>query len=484
MILDIPDYLTSQEIKQLLNVIDDVRDRAIVILFLSTGLFLNEMADLKADDINWEKRIIQISGKRKREIPISNECYETLALWSQARIDNPQTNAFFLRTKGKPVGLSSRGLDDLIRKYGQKACLKKTVNAHILRNTFAIRLFQDTAEKVAIQILGITDTESIARYKNALLPKQKSDSESSTPELAKHSTLTQLINRVFPIEPKIIKSHHSPVEAINPEDVLFGRDKLIKEIQAELNKGQAILLTGQLGIGKSHLLKYFAKEQESIYFSSPTPIRQLLLTLLENIQHQDSKTKGRSPIQELLKDIVATKPLSPPLLIIDNLHQLKVSDLNVVITLLEHFTILAATDSLNEKLKVIWWKFQTVELEPLDEPTSKNLIRYMTQNLPISDYQMLQTKLLSLANGNPLAITDMITHLSHRPVVSRQVIRDLYHDAGVRYRDWTPAIIIFWALLIMSRFIALGTHSFEGYILVGFGTSFFLVVKYFLQRMK
>jgi hypothetical protein len=96
----------------------------------------------------------------------------------------------------------------------------------------------------------------------------------------------------------------------------------------------------------------------------------------------------------------------------------------------------------------------------------------------------METKLLNSANGIPLSLTDTIKQLSYDSIVTEEAIRNISHDAGLKYRDWTPAIIILWALLIMSRFIALGTHSFEGYILVGFGTSFFLVVKYFMGRMK
>jgi len=42
----------------------------------------------------------------------------------------------------------------------------------------------------------------------------------------------------------------------NPEEVIFGRDTPIREIRSLLHKEQSVLLTGQLGIGKTHLAKY------------------------------------------------------------------------------------------------------------------------------------------------------------------------------------------------------------------------------------
>jgi hypothetical protein len=82
----------------------------------------------------------------------------------------------------------------------------------------------------------------------------------------------------------------------------------------------------------------------------------------------------------------------------------------------------------------------------------------------------------------PLAIVDMTKQLSHHHVVTRDAIREIYHEAGVRYRDWTSAVVILWAAIIMFRFIALGTHSFESYILAGFGMSVIMVMKYFAAR--
>ncbi|MBU1022523.1 MAG: ATP-binding protein, partial [Candidatus Margulisbacteria bacterium] len=61
-------------------------------------------------------------------------------------------------------------------------------------------------------------------------------------------------------------------------------------------------------------------------------------------------------------------------------------------------------------------------------------------------------------------------------------VREVYHEAGIRYRDWTAAVVILWALAIMFRFVALGTHSFEGYILAGFGMATIMVMRFFAFR--
>jgi len=60
------EFLNKNEINALLNTIDDTRDRAIVTLFLNAGLFLNELAGLKVNNIDWKTKILAIPGSRKR----------------------------------------------------------------------------------------------------------------------------------------------------------------------------------------------------------------------------------------------------------------------------------------------------------------------------------------------------------------------------------------------------------------------------------
>ena len=161
------DYLTTQETKRFLNCIDACRDRAIAVLFLSTGLFLKELMDLKVTDINWETRTLTISGKRPRSITLNDEAYNALVEWHNHRPKTPEQH-FFLTEKGTVKGLSHRAIDHLLKKYGQEAGIKKPVSAQVLRGGFAVRLFeQGISLKEASEILGITDYHSLKRYQQA-----------------------------------------------------------------------------------------------------------------------------------------------------------------------------------------------------------------------------------------------------------------------------------------------------------------------------
>jgi len=382
-------------------------------------------------------------------------------------------------------------VDNLIRKYAKQSDIKKKVNAQVLRNTFAVRLLKtDISQKDAIKILGLTDPDSLKRYSNIA---KGMDTESiidqnqnkSTPQLQPPS----LLQKLFPTKPttsKVLPTKPELVEP-DPETTIFGRDHIIEEIKTSLTKTQSILVTGEAGMGKTHLLKHIAKqfEENALYLESPTPIKTLLTQIANKVvPNWKSELPTRPATTDILNCLTNRQLLSPPVIIIDNLTKLKSSDSDVIIQLLKIVTILASTETLTPKLKSLWWKFKQIDLPPLTEKSSKVLIKHLTQHLSITDYEMMETRLLTLSNGIPVSMVETVRQLGYKNVVTCQSIRDVYHDAGVKYRDWSYGIIILWALLVMSRFIALGTHSFEGYILAGFGTSLILVSKFFLFKMR
>ena len=90
---------------------------------------------------------------------------------------------------------------------------------------------------------------------------------------------------------------------------------------------------------------------------------------------------------------------------------------------------------------------------------------------------MLETRLLTLSNGLPLAIVDMVNQLSHLPTVTKDSIREVYHEAGVRYRDWTNVILFIYWIAVLFRFVALGTRSYESYFLAGFGVTLLMILR-------
>lgn len=486
------DYLTAQETSTYLKEIHASRDRAIVLLFLTTGIFLHEIVELTVESIDWKKRTISILGKRKRTLPLNAETYDALAQWSQERLNAPEP-ALFLTTKGTVKALETRGVDTLLRKYSASNGLNKHVNAHTLRNTFAIRLFEQPGmtRRTAKALLGVSDTDTLKRYEG--LSKRRDNNHQTEPSQPldvalpdNRSLLSKTLSRFFPKQPKEARTP-TPARAVDPESIFVGRDHLVAEVRASLNKGQSLLLTGTLGIGKTHFLKHMAEhyQNNALFIPTPSPLKSVLLEIIAHTHPNAPDTPTtRDPLADVLEYLITNKTLSPPILMIDNLHKLRAGDVDTFVDLMDHFTILGATEDDSVRLKSVWWKFKEIPLKPLSEPATQSLVTELTRHLIVTDADMLQNRIHSLSNGNPLAIVELSKQLNYKPAVTQDVIRSLHHEAGMVYRDWSIALVFFWGVLVMFRFIALGTHSFEGYILAGFGTSFLLVIRVLLARMK
>ncbi len=478
------DYLKHQEITALLKVVHDDRDKAIVTLFLTTGLFLTELLALKVSDINWDNKKLTITGKRPRVIDLNDQAFDALAKWSKERPDS-QSPHFFLTTKGKLKELSGRSVDHVLRKYGKQAGIASPVNAVLLRNTFAVRVFQTgISESDAAKLLGISDAPSLKRYQlSAVTKTPETNAEAPVPDT--RPALVKFFAKLFPLKPKTAKILGD--KTTHDDDVIFGRDHLIAALRASLNKGQSVLLKGKVGLGRTHLLKHMATlfEPHAVLVLNPLPLKAMLTPICEALSPDwKSKLPSRYSIQDMLNYATSPEHLTPPMLFLDNLDKLKASDADAVLTLLRRFPILGATEDTIPRLQELWWKFKVEDLQPLTEDASRQLIRHLTKNMSIVDPEQMETRLLSMSNGYPVAIVDMVKQLSYKPVVTRDAVREMTHEAGMTYRDWSWLFAIAWALIISFRFVALGIHSFEGYILAGLGTGIFGAVRWLIFKGK
>ncbi len=105
------------------------RDRAIVLLFLDTGIRRQEIARLQASDVDLAARRVTVrvgKGGRGRVLPISTPAAHALASWLVVR---PESDLSLF-------GLKAHGVYLMIRRLQRRAGLED-VSPHVLRHTFA-----------------------------------------------------------------------------------------------------------------------------------------------------------------------------------------------------------------------------------------------------------------------------------------------------------------------------------------------------------
>jgi site-specific recombinase XerD len=132
-------HLDSRQVGQLLDACRDAREKALIMVFLDSGVRIAEAQALKVTDVcveNLRARRLMVTGKgsKVRAVVIGTETALALRryLKERARGRYADCGALWLGRRGP---LTIGGLDQLIRAIGTRAGLE--IHPHLLRHTWA-----------------------------------------------------------------------------------------------------------------------------------------------------------------------------------------------------------------------------------------------------------------------------------------------------------------------------------------------------------
>lgn len=136
----LPVILKPEEIQNLLKQSSkryptSLRNKTIMSLMLYYELRLSEIINLKLGNINLTKgklRVESRKGKKDRELAIPDYLTDLLGTWRNIR---PRSNFFFSTLEGRK--LSDRYIQQMIKRYAQKAGINKRISPYTLRYTYA-----------------------------------------------------------------------------------------------------------------------------------------------------------------------------------------------------------------------------------------------------------------------------------------------------------------------------------------------------------
>jgi integrase/recombinase XerC len=146
--------LTREQVIELLGKVDDVRDKAIISMFVESGLRLSELVNVKVVDVDWESGTLRVMGKGRKEAlaPLGKITQEYLKIW----LDGYQPN-------GNIWGLNKWGVVSMLRRLEKKSGLP--CNPHVFRRTFACLLRKSGLDVMTIKDLGRWENlEMVQRY--------------------------------------------------------------------------------------------------------------------------------------------------------------------------------------------------------------------------------------------------------------------------------------------------------------------------------
>jgi len=174
---NMPEILSGGEVTRLLDAIESMKHRAIVMTAYGAGLRISEVCGLEVSSIDSQRMTIRVHGKggRDRYVMLPERVLFLLRrYWVAERPKKPWL--FPGQQAGCPVSAAS--VRHHLHVAAEKTALKKRVTPHVLRHTFATHLLEmGTDVRVIQMLLGHRSIRTTTRYTHMtsrILAKTKS----------------------------------------------------------------------------------------------------------------------------------------------------------------------------------------------------------------------------------------------------------------------------------------------------------------------
>lgn len=173
---DLPKNLAVDQVNHLLNFdsSDDIlacRDKAILELFYSSGLRLEELINLNINDIDWQQKLLRVIGKgnKQRLVPVGSLALNAIQHWLSMRpafsqqLAEADKLALFISKQHKRI--SARHVRQRVQLWAKQQGLSQHLHPHMLRHSFASHMLESSQDLRAVQeLLGHANLSTTQVY--------------------------------------------------------------------------------------------------------------------------------------------------------------------------------------------------------------------------------------------------------------------------------------------------------------------------------
>ena len=146
-----------------------LRDVAMLTMFLGTGIRISECVGLNVSDVDLENKAFTVTrkGGKQAVLYFGDEVQEALAAYLEERFSDENNSdnepALFLSLQKKRI--STRAVEDLVKKYSRIVTPLKHITPHKLRSTFGTNLYRETGDiYVVAEVLGHNDVNTTKKH--------------------------------------------------------------------------------------------------------------------------------------------------------------------------------------------------------------------------------------------------------------------------------------------------------------------------------
>ena len=162
------DALTPSDLQRVLEAIrrtgrNNLRNQAIFLLLLDTGMRPGELCSLTLEDLNLNENLVRVSGKTgERLLPISQKTRRALLSYLRVRQAPLGESSLFLSEKGEPLTLEA--LRHFFAALRRRTGIKR-LYPYLMRHTAATSYLREGADLETVRrLLGHTSYAVIQRY--------------------------------------------------------------------------------------------------------------------------------------------------------------------------------------------------------------------------------------------------------------------------------------------------------------------------------
>lgn len=150
-----------------------VRDSAILMLFLGTGIRISELVGLNNDDLNFKDNsfIVMRKGGGKSLLYFDDEVANALRRYldykEQSELVLNGSSPLFLSSQGNRITV--RAVENMVQKYAKIVSPLKKISPHKLRSTYGTQLYKATGDiYIVADVLGHKDVNTTRKHYAAI----------------------------------------------------------------------------------------------------------------------------------------------------------------------------------------------------------------------------------------------------------------------------------------------------------------------------
>ena len=269
-----------------------------------------------------------------------------------------------------------------------------------------------------------------------------------------------------------------------------------------INKNINIIITGKIGVGKTHILKQIELPAKKILkIDELTNLKltfvNMLLYLFDNDKEhikdmlfagfdktQITQRLQKDSVYNLIEEIKKVTSPNEYILMIESVDGITAKGMKCIELLKDHFTIVTTAREVSINKTSFLWNFEIIDLQPLPRQEALELIYRLSYDIEIENMEVFRNHIYEQSGGNPRVIFELCDRYRKEMFVSNDLVRSVRHIGGIPEIDMSFIIVFILAAVAVMRYTSreIGGTSYR--FIGGIALVLLMMSRYFLGRLK